>query len=115
LEGSGDQHERVPPVYKRHELFRKACEHYNKRKQSRTGWNESQPADPETASEDFLMRISVNYLRHTLTPYDDELLDDLRGRVAKDEAAKRIRERALQAIAKAYPWLKNECDRQRRA
>lgn len=59
----------------------------------------------------FLERITVNYIRHNLTAYDD-LLDMPRGKVGKAEAQMEIQRRVYDAIGEAYPELAAECDRQ---
>lgn len=71
--------------------------------------------DREAATPDsdplFLLRIQVNYLRHNETQYDSQLAA-LYGKIGKKEAIDSIRERIYDAIAEAYPFLREECDRQ---
>jgi hypothetical protein len=56
-------------------------------------------------------RLLVNYLRHSLSPYED-YLDQTHGQIGKDEAYVAIKRRVLDTIAEHYPWLAEECKRQ---
>jgi hypothetical protein len=58
-----------------------------------------------------LVRWSVNYLRHALSDYD-RLLDELTGATGKADASALLRQRVYEAIARTYPHLGAECDRQ---
>lgn len=51
-------------------------------------------------------RILVNYLRHAATPYERLLREYPRA------AYGALKRRTLDAIADAYPYLREECDRQ---
>lgn len=62
----------------------------------------------------FLDRITVNYLRHELTPYDDRLRD-LFGRVGTREGYAILNRKIHAAIAAAYPDLIDACDNKIRA
>lgn len=92
----------VPPD----ELRRRAIEHYNVRRRP-----DSDRANDFSAA-DFLLRITVNYVRHELTIYDHALAD-LWGRAGKIAALYRLRDRVYDEIAKTYPDLAAECDCQR--
>ncbi|RYF03254.1 MAG: hypothetical protein EOO40_12405 [Deltaproteobacteria bacterium] len=59
----------------------------------------------------FLQRIQVDYARHVLTTYDDGAAARS-GLLGVRHAAHICRERTLAKIAEAFPWLKQECDRQ---
>lgn len=61
----------------------------------------------------FLSRITVNYARHSLTNYDD-VLEELESKLGTEKDFLYLRQRVYAAIAEAYPWLKEECDRQLR-
>jgi hypothetical protein len=71
--------------------------------------------DYERASEQsdpaFLERITVNFIRHELTEYD-EGLEEVAGRIGVDEAAALIRQRVYAEIARIYPEYADECKRQ---
>ncbi|MCX6110460.1 MAG: hypothetical protein NTZ90_12755 [Proteobacteria bacterium] len=56
-----------------------------------------------------LERWSVNFLRHSCTPYD-YLNDSDKGLVGKDTAYKVRRSIILRKIAEVYPWLTLECE-----
>ena len=58
--------------------------------------------DPAT-----LDRISVNYIRHELSSYD-QLLDTVKGSVGADYAREALRTAVLTSIADAYPELADE-------
>lgn len=61
--------------------------------------------------EHVIRRIMVNFIRHSLAHYD-ELLASVTGFPGVDAVRQRIRVRTLEAIAKAYPGLASECERQ---
>lgn len=61
--------------------------------------------------EAFLQRITVNYLRHLVGPYEKALIDIV-GKTGKRAAYAAIKSNVLCAIARQYPYLKSECDRQ---
>ena len=68
---------------------------------------------PSPANRSFLDRISVNYLRHQETDYEEEL-EHLFGAVGRVEGYLRVKDKVLAAIARAYPHLRAECRRQQR-
>ena len=74
---------------------------------------EAEPAS-EMSDPAFLERITVNFVRHELTAYDQEL-EAVAGRVGVQDAVQAIRRKVFAAIAAAYPALAHECDRQRAA
>lgn len=99
------------PDYTPEELTLAACEHYNSLcwmpehiyfKKIESGWV-FREASPQS-DKNFLNRITVNYLRHTYSDYDDSL-DYIQGRVGKDVAYSQIREEVDEAIYNKYPWL----------
>jgi len=59
----------------------------------------------------FLNRITVNYLRHNLTNYDDRL-NALFGKVGKEEAYNLLNKKIYKKISEQYPELAPECRRQ---
>jgi hypothetical protein len=102
-------------------LIHAACQHYNWHQEDvEDGWAARGRDDDrlyvKRASPDdtpaFLERITVNYLRHQGTAYEDEL-ERLYGTVGADAARMRVKERVLEAIAAHYPHLASECERQR--
>lgn len=106
------------PDLTKDELIKEACDHYNsqcfvpdhviyKRDMNGRGFKEATPQ----SDENFLSRITVNYLRHMHSGYDD-CLYETRGRVGKDEAAIHIKNLVLDSIAEKFPWLSQECRRQ---
>ena len=99
----------------REAVIEKACANFNSRlRQREWDWGlDSRDATPDS-DPSFLARITVNYLRHKLTPYD-RTLDRLAGRVGVGDACDVIRARVYEAIRVAYPWLAAECDRQEAA
>jgi hypothetical protein len=72
-----------------------------------------EPATVADAEPGALVRWEVNYLRHSLTRYDD-LLDGLYGVTGRAEAEQLLRIRVYGAIAARYPRLADECRRQLR-
>jgi hypothetical protein len=83
------------------EVREMAIQHYN-------AWQSGKRNPGETAREDsderFLVRITVNYVRHELTSYDAEM-DEVAGRIGADEGRDLVRQKILEAIAEAYPEL----------
>ena len=63
-------------------------------------------ADAET-----IQRWIVNYIRHNLTKYDSHCIL-LFGKVGRAEGYRLLRSKVLRAIADAYPYLSEECERQ---
>lgn len=58
-----------------------------------------------------LDRWSVNYIRHRLTKYDRHL-EELAGKVGKQQGVLKIQRKVFDAIAEAYPVYRLECERQ---
>ncbi len=56
-------------------------------------------------------RLTVNYLRHECTPYDEGIKMS-KGRVGYP-AQRVLRSRVLNAISDAFPHLYDECERQK--
>jgi hypothetical protein len=94
------------------EVLEAAIDHYNFNRRGRR-WDDDGWTSPATRDSDqsFLVRITVNYIRHQLTSYDYHLFIQ-RGRIGGDEAAQIIRRRVFLEIAAAYPQLEDECDQQ---
>jgi hypothetical protein len=69
--------------------------------------------EPATVNsgEEFLERITVNYLRHQLSDYDEKL-ERIFGKIGKDEAYTILNQKIYEKIAEVYPQLKSECERQ---
>ncbi|MFE3453288.1 hypothetical protein ACFXJ8_30620 [Nonomuraea sp. NPDC059194] len=96
-------------------LAAKAVSHRNRRDGERALERTDHLPTPATVSqvdEVTLQRWMVNYLRHELTRYD-EATDQLFGKVGRSAAADRLRARVYAAIARTYPALTPECERQR--
>ena len=87
------------------ELCRRACESYNDYN-NRSDCYASPDSDPK-----FLERITVNYLRHRLSCYE-EALDKITGKVGAAKAYLAVKDKVLDAISDTYPDLDDECIRQ---
>lgn len=104
---------KIPPD----ELVLIACDHYNARAQDRAdragdyGYDHDWRPASRRSSPAFLARIAVNFLRHEGTDYEQDL-GRLFGRVGKAEGYVLLKRKVLAAIARAYPHLAAECDRQ---
>lgn len=61
---------------------------------------------------DFLKRITVNYIRHNLTEYDNVIENTLRGKTGKNKLWFSFQKKIYDAIAEAYPVYAEECERQ---
>jgi hypothetical protein len=59
----------------------------------------------------FLSRITVNYIRHSLTAYGKHL-QEVAGRIGVSQAIGTIRRRVYAAIGATYPEYAEECQRQ---
>ena len=68
-------------------------------------------ATPES-DKAFLERIEVNYIRHKLTKYDTAL-ETMAGRIGVHEAVVKIKFMILDAISEKYPYLADECRKQK--
>lgn len=90
------------------QLGREAIAHYNALWADR-GRPEKEAR--EDSNQEFLERIQVNYLRHMLTNYEN-ILARQRRRIGAAQARALAKSRILEAIAKAYPALLDECNRQ---
>lgn len=93
-------------VFSKDELVLQACGDYNATRACNGGMSASPESGPG-----FLDRICVNYIRHNLTNYD-EVIGNISGQVAVEEAYHLHYTRVMEAIAQKYPWLEEECHRQ---
>lgn len=106
------------PLLEAEVLLQRACAHYNRAEHVPDGVLERQArqgadrlrATPKSDPA-FLARITVNYLRHQCTTYEQLLMQTL-GHVGVEAAAAAIRQKVLAAIAAQYPPLGAECARQ---
>jgi len=64
-----------------------------------------------SSDKQFLNRIIVNYIRHNLSEYDYRL-QEIFGKVGKQEAYKLLNKKIYNKIAEIYPQLKQECNNQ---
>lgn len=62
-------------------------------------------------NDDTLNRWCVNYIRHQLTTYDNELYN-LIGKIGRDDAYENFKKAVLEKIAEKYPKYADECKRQ---
>lgn len=63
------------------------------------------------ADDDFLNRITVNFIRHNITNYEC-LLDEVFSKAYKNYGIELIRKKIYNLIGSNYPWLKEECNKQ---
>lgn len=68
--------------------------------------------DPKYANEDTITRWMVNYIRHNLTKYDENL-EEIAEKTGKTLAYVMIRNAILDKIAEVYPELAEECENQK--
>ncbi len=89
-------------------LIRRAIAHFNSRLAPG-----QRPAET-TSSEAFLKRLCVNWLRHTGSRYDTHRnhVRQTGGQQLSDTAGNVIKKRVLIEIARIYPWLADEAQRQ---
>ena len=79
-----------------------ACRHYNN-----LHYNDLHfmLADPKSSDPDFLGRITVNYLRHECSEYEDYLVD-IYGVIGNHSAYMILKQRVNEKIFNTYPELK---------
>jgi hypothetical protein len=100
-----DAIEIVVPEMGTDELTSRAIQHYN------AWWTGTEKRAHDSDSQDFLDRISVNYLRHELTSYEEHL-DEIAGKTGAKEARIDLSGKVYDAIGDAYPDLWFECQEQ---
>lgn len=95
-------------------LVEKACEYLSEKIENDSSLRSFiiPPVNPKKLDKDFLDCILVDYIRHGLTTFSGGF-GQLRGKPIKGlNVHERKKEKALGEIAKAYPFLSQECDRQ---
>jgi hypothetical protein len=85
-------------------LRTKACASYNSFAYER----EREGGASLNSDPGFLNRITVNYIRHKLTSYEEELCNQF-GRVGNEDAIEEIRNLVYTEISIKYPELADEC------
>jgi len=91
-------------------LFEDAIRHYNNRSLDRENVL-SHVGHWSSCDVEFLHRITVNFLRHQGTSYEEKL-DEIFGKTGVNAAYIAIKKKVLEAIAKEYLFLAEECKRQ---
>lgn len=93
----------VIPDFEKNKLIQKACEDYNWRLilNSKDDYCMATPS----SSELFLKRITINYLRHQCTCYEEELRK-FHKKVGVQEAHDILQQRINEAIKQKYEWLR---------
>ena len=61
------------------------------------------------ADEETILRWEINFIRHNLSNYDDEL-EKLYGKVGKDMVYSKYRNQLMNKIFEVYPELKEKCE-----
>lgn len=98
-------------------LILEACIYHNRMVRGRAE-NRMKPVsreklvDPFTSSKKYLKRITVNYIRHQILPYDDALNKAGGDFPAPKEVVVSVRLKVYRLILRTYPWLCRECWRQ---
>lgn len=100
---------KVVQVDSKRRLVTLAIEHYN----DRQVWYGTDRWADYKSDKAFLRRITVNFLRHEGSHYE-EALDSMFGKTGKTDAYIELKSRILNAIAKQYPYLAEEAMRQRK-
>ena len=89
------------PTIEKNRLIEMACNHYNER----NSWKEYFYWATPSSDKIFLKRITINYLRHQCTHYDEELMNFYK-KVGVGEAHDILKSRINKAIKQKYEWLK---------
>lgn len=84
------------------ELIKTACNHYNSLWAFRGEFDKC--ASPHTDSDEFLRRITLNYLRHACTNYD-KLLATMRKQTGINDAIGILHKRIKESAIEQHPWL----------
>ena len=93
------------PDLEKNELINQACNHYNcLNSQMQFAYNGLDRATPSRETG-FLKRITIEYLRHLCTRYEEEL-EKFHRKSWKNEASKILQARINDAIIQKYEWLK---------
>lgn len=105
------------PILDQKDLYEKSITHFNEFQEfKQNNYNNYQDRDYKEANlgsdPSFLCRIAVNYLRHQLTDYEEELFY-IKGKVGFAFGYKEIKNKIFDLIIYKYPYLKNECEKQR--
>jgi hypothetical protein len=87
----------------RNELVPLVIDNYNKNKDEYKGYSSFRDFDQSK-----LERLTVNYIRHKLTPYD-YYLKLIESKVGKKEGYRLLKERIYNCISESYPDLTREC------
>lgn len=66
----------------------------------------------DDADENTVTRWTVNYIRHRMTSYDEQLYH-MKGKVGKNGMYREIHNHILYKIANVYPELAEECEQQK--
>lgn len=96
------------PAINYEKVVKRACQSYNEwHEYDRYGrYNEYfTPADPLNSDKDFLQRITINYLRHECSSYEQQLYK-LYGKTGVNEAHDILQKRINDEIQRIYPQLK---------
>ena len=103
-----DTLEVVLPKFEKNKLRKQAVASYNALWASRGKCEKSATL---SASDEFLDRISVNFLRHECSEYEHQI-DMMFGKVGNDAAYHHLKFRILEKIGEQYSFLKEECSSQ---
>ena len=102
----------VVPNIEKKELLSQSIVHYNFIQadwfHNKGGWKKTEKPSiaQQDNDEDFLSRITLNYLRHELTCYEEEL-SNIFGKVGNDKAYEILKNRINSAIVEKYSFLKS--------
>jgi len=96
------------PKYGDEDVVWMAIDHYHRLWASRGEYSKYASLGDSPA---FLGRITVNFLRHACSRYEDEF-EQAYGEIGAENARRMIRGRVYGAIARRYPQYEGECDRQ---
>ena len=87
------------------ELIQTACDNYNSLWAARGEHDKC--ASPHTDNEEFLRRITLNFLRHACTNYDG-LLTTMKKQTGINDAVGILHQRIEAAAIERHPWLDEE-------
>jgi len=109
-----DISEKIKQIKVQKKPFEKVCNNALLAKQDWCSATEQFDNNPYEAQDHVRLRWTVNYIRHELTTYDDNLYQ-IKGCVGVRQAYNRYKDAVLNQIARIYPDTKDECERQKQA
>lgn len=95
----------VVPIIKKERLLQIASRDYNKHLKTLPNYSQYKKANPQQDDTKFLKRICLNYLRHKMTQYENDLTE-MFGYIGYEIGYNKLKRKFNKEIIKTYSWLK---------